>query len=269
MVRNSQLRIHKKLGRFYKGTIYYCIVDKIEENLLFDGEEITTILIGSGKHRLDIKAKSITTLGIKMQLLKKKIKVNDGESINLILRGNPVGGVNLEEVQRAKFELSESIDRSNFGVFISYRRQDSADVSGRIYDRLAAEFDKKYIFKDVDDIPFGSDYRKYIADVISNCHFVLVVIGPNWASLQDAQGQPRLFAPHDLVRIEVETAFIKNIPIIPILVRGASMPKKKILPASIKKITHLNAILVRPDPDFHKDMSRLIADMRKGLGIFS
>jgi len=93
-----------------------------------------------------------------MLLLKKKIEVNDGKSIDLILRGNPVGGVNLEEVQREMFELSESIDRSNFGVFISYRRQDGADVFGRIYDRLTAEYGKKYIFKDVDDIPFGIGY---------------------------------------------------------------------------------------------------------------
>lgn len=34
-------------------------------------------------------------------------------------------------------------------IFISYRRSDSNDVSGRIYDRLAAHFGKAALFKDV------------------------------------------------------------------------------------------------------------------------
>jgi hypothetical protein len=44
-------------------------------------------------------------------------------------------------------------------IFISYRRTDSADVVGRIYDRLLSSYSKEKIFKDVDSIPLGVDFR--------------------------------------------------------------------------------------------------------------
>ena len=37
-------------------------------------------------------------------------------------------------------------------IFLSYRRKDSADVSGRIYDRLSIKYGKDQVFKDVDSI---------------------------------------------------------------------------------------------------------------------
>src|SRR5262245_34203605 len=40
-------------------------------------------------------------------------------------------------------------------VFISYRRDDSAGIAGRIYDRLIQEFGRNAVFKDVDSIPLG------------------------------------------------------------------------------------------------------------------
>ncbi|MEM9267240.1 MAG: hypothetical protein AAGA46_17120 [Cyanobacteria bacterium P01_F01_bin.13] len=40
-------------------------------------------------------------------------------------------------------------------IFISYRRSDSIAETGRIYDRLATEFGRDRVFKDVDSIPFG------------------------------------------------------------------------------------------------------------------
>jgi len=43
--------------------------------------------------------------------------------------------------------------RSEVKVFLSYRRVDSADVSGRIFDRLVVEFGSRNVFKDVDSIP--------------------------------------------------------------------------------------------------------------------
>ncbi len=63
-------------------------------------------------------------------------------------------------------------------VFISYRRDDSADVTGRIFDRLRAHFDKQVLFRDVDVIPFGSDFRQVIRKAVEDCQVLLAVIGP-------------------------------------------------------------------------------------------
>ena len=47
-------------------------------------------------------------------------------------------------------------------IFLSYRRQDSVGVAGRIYDRLRAHFGDDAIFMDIDSIPFGVDFREHI-----------------------------------------------------------------------------------------------------------
>ena len=45
-------------------------------------------------------------------------------------------------------------------VFISYRRSDSVTITGRIYDHLVHAFGDDSVFKDVDDIPLGVDFRR-------------------------------------------------------------------------------------------------------------
>jgi hypothetical protein len=47
-------------------------------------------------------------------------------------------------------------------ILISYRREDSADVTGWIYDRLVQQFGRQAVFVDVDSIPFGVDFRKHL-----------------------------------------------------------------------------------------------------------
>ena len=146
-------------------------------------------------------------------------------------------------------------------VFISYRRQDSADVTGRIYDRLVQHFGRERVFKDVDSIPLGVDFREHLASVVGRCDLVVAVIGPQWLQVQGASGR-RLDDGGDFVRIEIESALARNIPVVPVLVGGAAMPAAEDLPPSLAALSFRNGLAVRPDPDFHRDMDRLIA----GLG---
>lgn len=146
-------------------------------------------------------------------------------------------------------------------IFISYRRDDSADVAGRIYDRLVQSVDKKSIFKDVNSIPFGLDFRDVLDDAVKNCDIFLVIIGNQWLELKNADGNRRIDDPMDFVKIEIEFALKRKIPVIPILVQGASMPPTNKLPPEIKELAYRNGIQVRPDPDFHKDMDRLISKL--------
>ncbi len=66
-------------------------------------------------------------------------------------------------------------------IFLSYRRQDSIGVAGRIYDRLRAHFGNDAVFMDIDSIPFGEDFREHIDAAVSQCDVVLAVIGSKWA----------------------------------------------------------------------------------------
>ena len=143
-------------------------------------------------------------------------------------------------------------------IFISYRREDSASITGRIYDRLVAAFGYPVIFKDVDSIPYGVDFRQHIDGAIRQCSVVLVIIGREWLIARDEYGVVRLNSPHDFVRIELESALQQRVYIIPVFVSGISSIPVNQLPISIQNLAYINGIHVREDPDFHGDMNRLI-----------
>lgn len=148
-------------------------------------------------------------------------------------------------------------------IFISYRRSDSQDITGRIYEYLASHFGADVVFRDVYSIPLGEDYRTHLREKAKNCQAVVAVIGPNWVSAEDKAGNRRLDDPSDWVRIEVETTLSRGIPVIPLLVNGARVPKEDELPGGLGPLAHRNAALARPDPDFEHDMERLIRGLEK------
>lgn len=154
-------------------------------------------------------------------------------------------------------------------ILISYRREDSADVTGRIYDRLVQQFDREAVFKDVDSIPLGVAFRIYLDEQVAKCDVFLAVIGRDWMKAKGRKGKSRLEDQGDFVRIEIESALKRHIPVIPVLVGGASIPDVEQLPASIQDLSYRNGTVVRPDPDFHRDMDRLIEYLKQqisGLG---
>ena len=75
-------------------------------------------------------------------------------------------------------------------ITISYRRDDSGVITGRIFDRLAAHFGRDAVFRDIDDIPPGVDFRKHISGILDDSDIVLAVVGPRW--IGPRAGQSRL-----------------------------------------------------------------------------
>ena len=65
-------------------------------------------------------------------------------------------------------------------VFVSYRREDSRHQAGRLYDRLVAHFRPEQVFKDVDSIPLGLDFREILTEQVAGCDVFLAVIGDAW-----------------------------------------------------------------------------------------
>lgn len=152
-------------------------------------------------------------------------------------------------------------------IFISYRHEDSADVTGRIYDRLTHRFGRGNVVRDVDSIPLGVDFRDFLAAAVGQCRVFLAVIGERWLDARNESGQRRLDDPHDFVRIEIEAALGREIPVIPVLVRGSHIPERDQLPPSLKGLAYRNGIAIRHDPDFAKDARRLIRSLKRVLGI--
>jgi hypothetical protein len=144
-------------------------------------------------------------------------------------------------------------------IFISYRRGDEAGyVAGRIYDKLVAEFGPDAVFKDFDSIPLGVDFKLYLERAVEKCAIFLAVISPGW--------QERLQNPRDFVRIELEVALRRDIPVIPLFVLRAAMPAEEQLPPALHPLIYRNGTEIRPDPDFTNDMNRLITALRRFIG---
>jgi len=150
-------------------------------------------------------------------------------------------------------------------VFISYRRDDSAGHAGRVHDRLGHEFGADLLFMDVDSIPLGVNFIKVLRDEVSKCEVLLAVIGPNWLNSSDEAGHRRLDNPNDFVRIEIATALQRDIPVIPILLDEAKIPKISQLPKDLRELAFRNGLEVR-HASFHSDMDKLIRGLKGSSG---
>ena len=121
------------------------------------------------------------------------------------------------------------------GVFISHRREDSDGFAGRIYDRLAMRLGHDNVFFDVDAIPPGRDFVDVLSDRVGKCDALIAVIGKNWVTAADDQNRRRLGDPSDFVRIEIEAALSRGVPVIPVLLGGTPMPHAEDLPEGLRR----------------------------------
>jgi hypothetical protein len=141
-------------------------------------------------------------------------------------------------------------------VFICYRREETAAHAGRLYDAMVARFGEANVFMDVDIDP-GVDFVERITEVVSGCLVLIVVMGPDWATVVDEDGQRRIADPDDFVRLEVETGLRRSdVTPIPVLVAGARMPKRELLPERLQPLTRRNAIDLS-DARWSYDVGRL------------
>lgn len=146
-------------------------------------------------------------------------------------------------------------------LMISYRRSDSAAISGRIGDTLAAVFGRDNVYMDVTSIPYGTEFKAHIEATLREVNVVIVIIGRDWHGLR-ADGTTRIKDdPDDVVRFEIETALRENLRVIPVTVEGAVMPKAAELPSALKKLAGINAPEVRTGADFASQMQRLVASI--------
>ena len=95
---------------------------------------------------------------------------------------------------------------------------------------------------DVAALQPGRDFRKAIDASLASCSLLLAIIGPDWLNLREAQGARRLDDPADFVRIELASALQRDIPVVPVLVRGAKMPQAEQLPECLKELAFRNAV---------------------------
>lgn len=144
-------------------------------------------------------------------------------------------------------------------VFISYRRADAGASAGRLFDWLVAHFGRDCVFLDTEEIPFGDDFRRVVAERLGACDVVLAVMGRQWSTIADEHGR-RLDRPDDPVRFELERALEAGRRIVPVLVDGATMPQAADLPPALRQLSVLNAASLR-DASFAADFDALVDEL--------
>lgn len=144
------------------------------------------------------------------------------------------------------------------GVFLSYRREETSHLAGRLADRLTDRFGAARIFMDVDSIEPGLDFAETLQRAIDRSDVLLALIGPQWLSIVDQHGRPRLADPEDFVALEVRTALARETTrVIPVLVDGAAMPTADDLPTSLSPLARRHAVRLDHET-FHSDVTGLL-----------
>ena len=127
-------------------------------------------------------------------------------------------------------------------IFISYRREDAEGQAGRLFDDLARQFGEHSVFMDVAGIEPGRDFRRVIDEHVASCGVLLAMIGKSWIDAADESGRRRLEDPMDFVRLETASALKRDIPVVPVLVHGARMPRAEQLPADLAELAYRNGV---------------------------
>lgn len=182
----------------------------------------------------------------------------------------PVSKFGLVQVARSRLGQADALEEaesfrptgSKAPIFISYRQEDSIHQTGRIYDWLEEHFGAEKIFRDVETIPAGVNWRRFLEASIQNCAVMLVPIGDRWLAAFDG----REARGDDWVLFELELGLRRNIPIIPLLVASCGVPPARELPKNIQGLAEKHGIPIRPGTDFRQDVRRLIERLEK-LGI--
>ena len=159
-------------------------------------------------------------------------------------------------VNAAKTSILTSYRRAESkktGIFISYRRADTAAYAGRLADRLRRRFGDD-LFLDVESINAGSNFQDVIRDTLSRCGAIVLLIGKKWIEREETAhpfGDTR-----DVITQEIQTALDLQLPTIPVVVDGASIPSESVLPPHFRHLPTLNAIELR-HVSFDRDIEAL------------
>jgi hypothetical protein len=148
-------------------------------------------------------------------------------------------------------------------VFLNYRRSDTAPYARLLGDALRSRFGEEHVFTDVDAIGLGADFPRVIAERVESSDVLLALIGKEWLTATGEQGERRLAEAGDWVRLEIETALQRDVPVVPTLVEGATMPSPHDVPDALKPLTTRNGIELRDGGPWDSDVERLLRALER------
>ena len=137
-------------------------------------------------------------------------------------------------------------------VFVSYRHEDAEADAGRLYDTLAAELGQEALYKDVENIAIGRNWKRAVREALADSAAVLFVMGPDWR-LSPA------------IEFELQLALASDVPVVPILVRKADLVQlSSRLPAPLSEISERRAVTVN-HASWSRDCRELLEMLKRVL----
>ena len=96
---------------------------------------------------------------------------------------------------------------------------------------------------------------------------MVAIIGSSWLTVRNIDtGERRLDEKDDHVCVELKWGLARpSVPVIPILLDDTKMPTSQDLPPAIQQLAKCQAVRVRVDPEFDRDVEHLIAVLRSAL----
>jgi serine/threonine protein kinase len=156
-------------------------------------------------------------------------------------------------------------------LFIAYRREDSGEIAGRLYEQLADAIGDGGIVRDVDRVADRTVSRYVLAnDVVGSVDVMLVLIGPGWVGMprdkRAVLSERAIDNPKDSVRMQIEAGLRRaDILIIPVLVNGGVLPE--VLPASLEGLRDRTPFTIAPDQPLEPQVNRLIRLIQDHFGL--
>jgi hypothetical protein len=169
-------------------------------------------------------------------------------------------GIQKPEHDRTSQLESEQLAYAPKTLFVSYRREDSAGSTGRLCDQIRTRHGSIRLFLDVTEIKPGEDFIDQTMISVASSDACLAVIGKGWLTVHDSKGRRRIDDPNDIVRAEITGALSLGIPVIPVLVDQASMPRPEELPMNLRPLTRRAAIEIS-HVRFAADVDRLVSEL--------
>ena len=149
-------------------------------------------------------------------------------------------------------------------IFVNYRRDDSAPHALNVAQYLEREFGGANVFLDIDRLRAGEKFSRVLEERLAASAVMIAIIGPQWLTATDDDGQRRLDDPEDWVRMEISRALARGIPVIPVLVAGAPLPKKGQLPEALRPLIEHHVATLTTN-GFRNEMAGLARDIRSLL----
>jgi len=167
------------------------------------------------------------------------------------------------EIQQPEHDRGSELEQpaaAPMTLFVSYRHEDSAGSTGRLCDQIRLRHGAVRLFLDVTEIKPGEDFIDQIMISVASSDACLAVIGRHWLTARDSEGRRRIDDPNDIVRAEIAGALSLGIPVIPVLVDQASMPRPEDLPANLRPLTRRAAVEIS-HARFVTDVDRLVSGL--------